>query len=290
MEQNDNLDDDMLNKIPYVNNEFIKNAFEHYNNLPPIDKKIITDYKSEMDPDDWNDNPLDIAYNVINWILLQTNKNRKLSYTPELLESGVLTKKQFMNQIWSAKKLFKILSNFPKIVGNDSIQVYRGDTSEMSKFIISNKKKQITLYSFLSTSVNISVAKNFSRGCLLCIEIPSGNPIPFISDKLTMNYNFNVENSDTSESEVLLQLGCTFKFIKNYDININDKKTNVIYLELLSFGPRETRNFWDNYITLADELYEKIQIEKIEYGGKYTKRKKNKKIIKHYTLKKYKYV
>ena len=255
---NDNVPNNLLIQSDYVNNTFIKAAFEYFKQLSIPDKQLITDYKSEMDSDDWTDKPLEITYTVINWIL--QHKSRKLVYMPELIESGALTKQQFTNQILSAKKLNNILSNFPQIKDN-SINVYRGDTNELGNYILKNlKNNQISLYSFLSTSVNLSVATNFSRGCLLCINIPSGNPIPFISDKLTMNYSFDINNQDTSESEVLLPLGCTFKLLGNYDnIQINGKKVNLIYLQLISFGPHNTRNFWLNYIKTADNLYDKIQ-------------------------------
>jgi hypothetical protein len=182
---------------------------------------------------------------------------------PELLESGAISKEQFMNQIFSAKKLINILSNFPKIQGSNSIHLYRGDTTELGNFIIKNlKNNQISLYSFISTSLNLSVASNFSRGCLLCINIPSGNPIPFISDKLTMSYSSNIDNQDTSESEVLLPLGCTFKLLGIYDnVKVNEKIVKVIYLELISFGPHNTRNFWSNYVKTAEDLYDKIPKE-----------------------------
>jgi hypothetical protein len=260
MQQNNdnNVPNNLLIQSDYVNNPFIKAAFEYFKQLSIPDKQLITDYKSEMDSDDWTDKPLEITYTVINWIL--QHKSRKLVYMPELIESGALTKQQFTNQILSAKKLNSILSNFPQIKDN-SINVYRGDTTELGNYIIKNlKNNQISIYSFLSTSVNLSVATNFSSGCLLCINIPSGNPIPFISDKLTMNYSFDINNQDTSESEVLLPLGCTLKLLANYDnIQVNGKKVNLIYLQLISFGPHNTRNFWLNYVKTAENLYDKIQ-------------------------------
>jgi hypothetical protein len=202
----------ILTQSNYINNITIQNAFQYFLSLPDEDKQLITDYKSEMDSDDWMDKPLKITYTVINWILQQ--KSRILLYMPELLESNAITKEQFVQQIYSAEKLIDILSGFP--ISSDGINVYRGDTIELCDYISSKiSNKQITLYSFLSTSLNLSVATNFSQGCLLCINIPSGNPIPFISDKLTMNYITNINNNsnDTSESEILLPLGCTFKLL-----------------------------------------------------------------------------
>jgi hypothetical protein len=296
MQQNYNILNDILVQKDYVNNPIIKTAFEYFKQLPINDKKLISDYKSEMDSDDWNDKPLEISYTVINWILQQ--KSRTLLYMPELLESGSLTKEQFIHQIFSAKKLINILSYFPKISGNNSFNLYRGDTNELGNFIIkNNKNNQISLFSFLSTSLNLSVASNFSRGCLLCINIPSGFPIPYISDKLTLNYSSNIDIQDTSESEVLLPLGCTFKLFGIYNnIQVNGKLVNLFYLQLVSFGPHNTRNFWNNYVKMAEDLYNKIPKEnnneqtiEIEGGNKkkIRKSKKYRKIKKGKNIKKY---
>ena len=138
-QKNDNnVPNNLLIQSDYVNNSFIKAAFDYFKQLSIPDKQLITDYKSEMDSDDWTDKPLEITYTVINWIL--QHKSRKLVYMPELIESGALTKQQFTNQILSAKKLNNILSNFPQIKDN-SINVYRGDTNELGNYILKNLKK-----------------------------------------------------------------------------------------------------------------------------------------------------
>jgi len=202
----------IFNQTEFINNINVKKAFEYYLHLPIDDKNLINDYKSEMDSDDWSDKPLEISYTVINWILQQ--KSRVLLYLPELVESGAITKEQFLNQVYNAQKLMDILFKFPIINETDGINVFRGDTLEFGNYLLNNlKNNQISLYSFISTSLNLSVATNFSKGYLFCINIPSGYPLPFISDKLTMNYSFDINNSDTSESEVLLPLGCTFQLL-----------------------------------------------------------------------------
>ena len=288
---NNNILQELLIQFNYINSEVIQKSFHYYLSLPQNDKKLILDYKSEMDSDDWIDKPLNISYNVINWIL--QHKSRILLYMPELLESGAITKEQFVDQIYNAEKLINILSSFPLISqsnnNNKGINVYRGDTNELCNYITNkSKNKQITLFSFLSTSLNLSVATNFSQGCLLCINIPTGNPLPFISDKLTMNYNTNINNnsSDTSESEVLLPLGCTFKLLDVYNnINVNGKTVNIFYLQLLTFGPHKTRNFWNQYVDFANNLYNKHT--NLSIGGKNKrkrticiKKKKKKKLVK----------
>lgn len=271
---NNNILQELLTQFNYVSSVVIQQSFQYFLSLPQDDTQLIIDYKSEMDSDDWIDKPLNISYNVINWIL--QHKSRILLYMPELLESGAITKEQFVDQIYNAEKLINILSSFPLIssINNKGINVYRGDTTELCNYITNkSKNKQITLFSFLSTSLNLSVATNFSQGCLLCINIPTGNPLPFISDKLTMNYNTNINSSDSSESEVLLPLGCTFKLLDVYNnINVNGKTVNIFYLQLLTFGPHKTRNFWNQYVDLANNLYNKHTNQSI--GGKNKHKKK----------------
>ena len=169
---NNNILQELLTQFNYVSSVVIQQSFQYFLSLPQDDTQLIIDYKSEMDSDDWIDKPLNISYNVINWIL--QHKSRILLYMPELLESGAITKEQFVDQIYNAEKLINILSNFPLISSinnnNKGINVYRGDTTELCNYITNkSKNKQITLFSFLSTSLNLSVATNFSQGCLLCI-------------------------------------------------------------------------------------------------------------------------
>ena len=281
--QNNDLLNYLLTQKDYVNNSSIQNAFNYYHSLNEMQLKLINDYKSEMDPDDWEDKPLDITYTIINWILQQ--KSRQLDYKPDLVDSGVLTEQQFMNQINNAQQLTNILLSFP--MNKENIILYRGENNDFEKYFLSNvSQNQITLYSFLSTSTNLSVATNFSRGALLCFLLPSNNPLPFISDILTMNYNTNINDSNTnsSESEVLLPLGCTFTLQGKFNnININGKIMNIYYLQLLSFGPHNTRNFWPNYTKMAKQIYDKYTVEKqednnyMEAGKKKQRKRKTRK-------------
>jgi hypothetical protein len=252
------IDIDILEQQNYTENKDIQNSFLHFQHLEDNEKQLITDYKSEMDPDDWVDKPLQISYPVVNWLTQQ--KSRKLAYVPELLESNALSEEQLMDQIHNASKLISILSSFPKL--KNSINVYRGDTNDTCKFIkVKMHKKQITLHTFLSTSMNISVATNFSKGCLLCISIPSGYSLPFISDKLTTNYSSNISESDTSESEVLLPLGSSFKLLGIYhNIVLNGKELTIYHLQLISFGHHNTRNLWSDYEKLSKRIYSELHV------------------------------
>jgi hypothetical protein len=230
----------------------IMNSFHYYNEqLPEEYKQIIEHYKAEMDPDDWEDNPLKISYIVINWLL--KNKLGSLSYSPELITTGVLSKEQLFEQVSNAELLTNILASFPRIINREGINVYRGKTCEN----IANLPigKQVTMYNFLSTSTNLDVATRFSQvgenPCLMRINIPAGNPLPFIN--LTMDPR-------QSEYEVLLPAGSTFKLMNKGQVNINGRLHNLYDFMLIRFGAIETRHFWRNYMKLAEKLYN-------EYGN-----------------------
>jgi hypothetical protein len=241
-------------QIDYTQNPFIQRSFEYYKNLDKDDKELINAYKAEMDASDWADKPLDITYTVINWILY--HKAIPMRNTPNLLKEHALTKKQFVKQIEYAHHLVDILSNFPRIEGRDNgITVFRGETTRLGEYIKS-KKEEISIYSFLSTTVNLEVATAFSKGILLVIHIPAGNPLPFISDHVSLNYR---KGPTSSESEVLLSPGSTFVINRYIDnVEVLEKKCDVFYLTLLRLGPHDTRGLWNRYTKNTNTLYNEL--------------------------------
>ena len=56
------------------------------------------------------------------------------------------------------------------------------------------------------------------------------------------------------------------------NINVNGKTVNIFYLQLLTFGPHKTRNFWNQYVDLANNLYNKHTNQSI--GGKNKRKRK----------------
>jgi len=241
-------------QIDYTQNPFIRQSYIHYKGLDEKDKELINAYKAEMDASDWEDKPLDITYTVINWILY--HKAIPMRNTPNLLKEHALTKEQFVKQIEYAHHLVDILSNFPRIEGRDNgITVFRGETPTLGEYIKS-KKEEISIYSFLSTTVNLEVATTFNKGVLLVIHIPAGNPLPFISDHLSLNYR---KGTTSSESEVLLSPGSTF-FINGYidNVEVLGKKCDVFYLTLLRLGPHDTRGLWKRYTKNTNKLYNEL--------------------------------
>jgi len=239
--------------MEYVTNPFIINSYAYYKSLDENAKILINQYNAEMDASDWSDKPLDITYTVANWILQHRVKYSR--YIPNLLKEHALTKEQFINQIINANTLVKILELFPRNKGiNSSITVFRGERLELEKYI--HGRKQISLFSFLSTSLNLKVANAFNKGTLLVITIPPGNPLPFISDHLSTNYPTGPESS---ESEILLPPGSTF-IVDGYTKNVTvlGKTTYVFYLTLLRFGQHDTRGTWNRYSKNTNKLYNEV--------------------------------
>lgn len=246
----------------------IEKAHEHFKDIDDTEKELINHYKAEMDPDDWEDNPLKISYSVINW-LLKKKSAKFVSYEPDLIQSGVMTNQQFIDQVKNAELLSNILGSFPQIENENGIFVYRGKTCGNIRELTPGSS--ITMYNFLSTSTYEQVATRFAareNPCVMRIHIPKNTPLPYISE---------TTDPQTSETEVLLPPGSTFTLIK--------KEGGVYDFELTHFGPIETRYFWSHYKKLATEIYDKkykssrtTKRRKVTSGGK---RKRTKKYKKH---------
>lgn len=270
-----------------IDPDFIR-SFEYYKSTNEETKTLIRDYKSEIDPDDWKDYPLKINYAVVNWISQNwtpanitikrdskskstTSSNRPTINSksnvivPDLL--SVMSKDDYETQIQNSIELSKKLSEFPKIKYNDKIVLYRGGgPSPFTQVLRSNLKKKgnmITIYSFISTSANKNVAMQFSTDYFLYINIYKEMPLPFVSDILSLNYNLDIGSDEpTSESEVLLPIGCTFKLILKKEENINGKIVDAYYLDLIKFGRSNTRHFNSVFKSVSLKAFKNIDKNK----------------------------
>lgn len=235
----------------YTENPAIIRSYNYYMQLDPYAKELINAYKAEMDASDWADKPLDITYTVANWILY--HKATPVRNMPNLIREQALTKEQFVDQVKHAKNLVSILEGFPKLEKN-SLVVFRGENKRLGDYI-KQKKTQTSLYSFLSTTVNLKVATAFNKGVILAIHIPAGNPLPFISDHLSPYY---LNGQPSSESEILLPPGSTFQINGYTNVEVLGKPCDVIYLTLLRFGPHDTRTIWNRYRKNTNKLYNEL--------------------------------
>jgi len=226
------------------------------NGLSVEEKELITHYKRETEPEDWRDYPSKISYNIVNYILQKVWSGHPID-KPELLNE--MSVEECVSQIENSINLCSILKKFP--ITRQPHYIYRGGgLSSFTKILNKTLKTindQITIYSFLSTSANINVAINFAVDYLLCIKINSGVPLPFVSDILTLNYNTHAsQTTESSESEVLLPYGCTFKLLDKIHNNIGSKHLDIYVVELTNFGRIETRHFEKRLIGLTRELLE----------------------------------
>jgi len=216
----------------------MENTLQHLATLCDTDATLLHHYKCEMDPDDWKETPLQINYEVVNYILKRRFVcQSKLDYTPKLIQSNVISEHEIAMQINNARILKKMLEAFP-CTPNDVV-VYRGVLATDFYFIKSRMLSigdQITTPYFLSTSLDQHVAYRFSNNnatnenkCLWKILIPKTFPFTFIGG---------------GENEVLINIGATFECINK----CRDNKE--IHLKLVGFSKFvETRNFWKGFET-----------------------------------------
>lgn len=278
----------MYNQNNYTIDPDFISSFEYYKSTNEETKKLIGDYKSEIDSDDWKDYPLKINYSVANWMSQNwtpanitikkdtksksttsshrpTRNSKSKIIVPDLL--SVISEDEYETQIQNSIELSKILGEFPKIKHNDKIILYRGGgPSPFTQVLRSNLKKKgnmITIYSFISTSANKSVAMQFSTDYFLYINIYRGMPLPFVSDILSLKYNLDIGSDEpTSESEVLLPIGCTFKLILKKEENINGKMVDAYYLDLIKFGRSNTRHFNSVFKSVSLKAFKDIHKNK----------------------------
>lgn len=133
-----------------------------------------------------------------------------------------------------------------------------GSFTDTLKRKLRKKGDDLTMYSFVSTSLNKAVAEKFAVKYILYINLSRGTPLPFISDKLTLNYNLDIQtisNEPSSESEVLLPFGCTFKLISKGTQMVRGSEVDVYYLQLVKFGKKETRHFNKEFTKKSMDLF-----------------------------------
>jgi hypothetical protein len=242
----------------YVENDDVIAAYNWYTMLDPDSKELIRHYKAEIDSDDWESYPLRISYKVANWLFIHKGLSTYRRFNlrePALIQDGVLKESDIVNIVENSKLLNDILYTSPTIT-RESIYLYRGEPCSRILTNYNKTTKQVTIYTLLSTSLNLTVAKSFTRGenCIMRFKIPRGNHLPFISDILSMGYR---DGPNSSESEVLLPIGCVFQ-IENPRGTIlqSDGVDYRVYdFTLVKFGNHQTRNFWADYKKLAITLY-----------------------------------
>jgi hypothetical protein len=118
------------------------------------------------------------------------------------------------------------------------IIVYRGIKDGFLNIIKNNiSRGQITFSCFLSTSLFIETAKRFTSVSkhIMSIEIPKGNNLAYVSDKLEY---INQHSGVTSEAEVLIPMNATLLQISKPEI---DGDYTIHKFKLISYL-KETRN------------------------------------------------
>jgi hypothetical protein len=244
----------------------------------PEAKKIIFDYMSEIDADDWAEGiKLDLSYELINFILKQRHSKRKdLSYHPELLQT--VDTSDMINQVTNARKLQRYLYCAPPVTKDifthPYFYLYRGFRYDdyyfgLAKNLLNSNNKILTIPFFLSTSINRDVAKRFTatdKKCLWVIAMPHGTPLSFIRE-IRPNDDIN----ECNECEVLLNVGAVLELqqcitsgtngVRYNELIENDADICFIFKMVGYSAYAGLRNFWSQ-----------VQRTAIDYGTEFCSR------------------
>jgi hypothetical protein len=247
--------------------DIITTAIAHFTSLQEHDKTLINHYTFEMDVDDWIESPLDISYEIINFVLKQyTTPLSDLKYVPKLM--SIMTVNDIHIQIKNAQRLQHILDTFPKGVNNCCVfkgfmfndvyfqkilETFDNRHNTKSKFNLESIKYNknicdkaiIILPYFISTSVQLNIALRFTdkhgMKCICRIKISKDTPVPFIRDTY----------SNGTEEEVLLNIGGKYHISTiNYDTSSN---VCMVEMELLGYDRKVyLKTFWNEVYRIAN--------------------------------------
>jgi hypothetical protein len=246
-----------------ITNADIIRAHVYANRLPPNNIELLKQYRNEQET---CDEEITLNYLIINW-LLKRRETRAYKYIPTILKKcyTLFTKENLNMQIDNAKKLDDILLGFQR--NDNNLTVFRGFKEGAFPLKRDGTPKDlITLHSFVSTSLFKDTAKRFGSSTphrIMVINIPAGNPIPFISPDT--DFKKNVErNAVTSEAEVLLPIGTMLK----YKSMRQEVDTIYYFFDLLGVQIKP-RSYWTRLKQIVDEVMPAIKIAQKIYKNEH---------------------
>jgi len=269
----------------YVSNTDIIKSYEHFMLLSHEERELLTQYKGEIEEDDWrgfSDDPRfrekgPLNYVVINF-LLKTNLDIPLKReAPDLIQR--LTLADWKKQIISCADLIYLLYHYPK--SKQEHVVYRGQP-QYDFYEGLREGQRFVLEPFYSTTLNIQVAKNFGHRTpthLIKIMIPKNTIIPFISERLTLEPN--IEGG--SESEILLPPNCSYEYMgKTMEHDCEVYNIRLVDVPKISRSINVLRRYMvDSLKPKAEEIhgryYKEREEEDEEGSGKKKKSKRKRK-------------
>jgi len=258
----------------YTSNPYVILSYEHFLSLSTENKELLTQYKGEIDEDDWRRFADDsrfkkkgpLNYVVINFLLKTTPLKRE---PPELIRR--LTIRDWKKQILSCIDLIDLLNQFPTT--EEEIFVYRGQP-QYDFYEQLHEGETFVIEPFFSTTLNIEVAKNFGSRKpthLIKLLIPKNTILPFISEKLTLTPNV----IGGSESEILFPPNCRYQYMGK-----TTEDGREIYNIQIVEVPRLLRGFKTSFKNAFEpkskEIYEKYYKENSDEEDGSGKKKKSK--------------
>ena len=246
-----------------ITNTDIRKAYEHVQSLPPNNIELFKQYCNEQET---CDEEITLNYLIINW-LLKRRETRAYKYIPTILKKcyTLFTKENLNMQIDNAEKLNDILLGFRR--NNNNLTVFRGFKEGAFPLKRDGTPKDlITLHSFVSTSLFKDTAKRFGSSTphrIMVINIPAGNPIPFISPDLEYIKTYN-QLSYSSEAEVLLPIGTMLKY------KSMRQEDDTIYYFFDLIGPHvKPRSYWNILKEIVDEVMPAIKNDQKKYKNEH---------------------
>jgi ADP-ribosyltransferase exoenzyme len=272
--------------VDYISKTDIIKSYEHFMLLSTEERELLTQYKGELEDDDWKDfagqpefsekGPLN--YVVINF-LLKTNLDIPLRREPPKLIKR-LTLDHWKKQIISCADLIYLLYHYPK--SKEEHILYRGQP-QYDFYEGLSEGKTFVVEPFYSTTLNIQVAKNFGHRTpthLIKIIIPKNTILPFISERLTLEPN--IEGG--SESEILLPPNCSYQYMgKTMEHDCEVYNIRLVDVPKISRSIIVLRKYMlDSLKPKAEEIHgryykEREEEEDEEGSGKKKKKSKRKK-------------
>jgi hypothetical protein len=213
---------------------------------------VIDSYRKEIDPSEWDDAPLLLSYQLINWAMKRIHKNSNVAkwrgdlHVPKLLKSNTIPASiqsdTLKAQVDHAKILDDTLHTFPRLEGNKSIIVYHAESTYYNEKASQMKiGDELVILPFLSTSINRYVANRFidpESKIIWEIIVSPGQIFPYVSESMPLYLGVN--NGLQNEQEVLFPTHARLQLVHK----IVDQVPNIYRFQLVGFAEKSP-DFWD---------------------------------------------
>ena len=223
--------------------------------------KLIGDYRHEIDPTEWNESPLDLSYQMINWAMKRIHKNANVGWASNghvarLLQPdeipATMTPAILQNQVDNAIILDATLRGFPTIQGDKTMIVYHAESTYYNEKVAQMRAgDELVILPFLSTSINRYIAERFidsAANSVWEIKVQPGQIFPYISESVPQMFNTN--SGLQNEQEVLFPSHARLQLVGGRPGGRPGKEYYIHEFVLVGFAEKSP-DFWN-------KTYEKL--------------------------------